>query len=102
MLHNTNASTNGCFNNSRPQRQNFLTMVVLDSVISLVSYCPNCALYGLFLFPADSLFLATISAESVPISDGDPIIWDSALLNPGGHFSTVLGAYEAPVDGYYQ
>ena len=55
-----------------------------------------------FLLSADSMFLATISEESVSISNGDPIIWDSAPINPGGHFNTTLGAYTAPVHGYYQ
>ena len=48
------------------------------------------------------MFLATLSEISISISSGDPIIWDSAPINPGGHFSTVLGMYEAPVNGYYQ
>ena len=51
---------------------------------------------------ADSLFLATISAFSVPVSPGEPIVWDSAPINPGGHFNTILGMYTAPVTGYYQ
>ena len=50
----------------------------------------------------DSMFLATISTSSVSVSPGEPIIWDSALINPGGHFNTILGMYKVPVDGYYQ
>ncbi len=37
-----------------------------------------------------------------PVTPGDPIIWDLAVLNPGDHFNTLLGAYTAPVHGYYQ
>ena len=48
------------------------------------------------------MFLATISAFSVSVSPGEPIVWDSALINPGGHFNTILGAYTAPANGYYQ
>ena len=54
------------------------------------------------MISADSMFLATISAQSVSISSGEPIIWDTALINLGGHFNTILGAYTAPVHGYYQ
>ena len=50
---------------------------------------------------ADSMFLATISTSFVSVSPGEPIIWDSAPINPGGHFNTILGMYEVPVDGYY-
>ena len=50
----------------------------------------------------DTLFLATIAAESIAISDDEPIIFDTAPINPGGHYNTVLGAYTAPFTGYYQ
>ena len=53
------------------------------------------------MFSADSMFLATVSEFIVEMSPGDPIIWDSAPINPGGNFNTELGAYTAPVDGYY-
>ena len=58
--------------------------------------------YFCLLFTADSLFLATISEVTVAITPGEPIIWDTAPINPGGHFNTILGMYEAPVNGYYQ
>ena len=48
------------------------------------------------------MFLATVSAETISISDDEPIVWDSAPINPGGHFDKILGMYEAPVTGYYQ
>ena len=48
------------------------------------------------------MFLATIAAESIAISDDEPIIFDTAPINPGGHYNTVLGAYTAPFTGYYQ
>ena len=50
----------------------------------------------------DTLFLATISAETIEISDDEPIPWDSALINSGGHFNNVTGGYTVPYDGYYQ
>ena len=53
-------------------------------------------------FSADSMFLATISEFTIPITDREPIVWDSAPINPGGHFNTILGMYTAPVHGYYQ
>ena len=46
--------------------------------------------------------MATIGAESIEISDEEPIIFDTALINQGGHYNSVLGAYTAPVHGYYQ
>ena len=58
--------------------------------------------YFCSLISADSLFLATISENELSISSGDPIVWDTAPINLGGHYSTVLGTYEAPVTGYYQ
>ena len=48
-----------------------------------------------------SLFLATIGAETIKL-DNEPIPWDTAVINYGGHFDTVLGAYFAPADGLYQ
>ena len=57
------------------------------------------------LYPAgavDTLFLATISSATISISDQEPIIFDTAPINPGGHYNTVLGAYTAPYNGYYQ
>ena len=56
----------------------------------------------MFLFSVDSMFLATISKVAVSVTPGEPIIWDSAPINPGGHFNTILGMYEVPVHGYYQ
>ena len=46
--------------------------------------------------------MATISAETIAISDDEAIIFDTAPINQGGHYNTVLGAYTAPVHGYYQ
>ena len=46
--------------------------------------------------------MATIAAATIAISDEEPIIFDTAPINPGGHYNTVLGAYTAPVHGYYQ
>ena len=54
-----------------------------------------------FLFSAESTFLATISQYSVSVTPGEPVVWDSAPINPGGHFNTILGMYTAPVHGYY-
>ena len=50
----------------------------------------------------DTLFLATIAAETVAISDDEPIIFDTVLINPGGNYNPALGAYTAPETGYYQ
>ena len=49
-----------------------------------------------------TLFLATISAGSISISDGAVIPWDTAPINPGGYFDTTTGTYTAPMNGYYQ
>ena len=54
-----------------------------------------------YIFSADTVFFATLSDYETPVVSGDPIVWDSAPLNPGGYFSTELGAYTAPVNGYY-
>ena len=50
----------------------------------------------------DTLFLATIAAETIAISDDEAIVFDTAPINPGGHYNTLLGAYTAPYHGYYQ
>ena len=52
-------------------------------------------------FPADSMFFATISERTISVNPGEAIIWDSAPINPGGYFNTILGVYTAPVTGYY-
>ena len=63
-------------------------------------------LFSSVVFPpvaaVDTLFLATISSETISISDQEPIIFDTAPINPGSHYNTVLGAYTAPSNGYYQ
>ena len=46
--------------------------------------------------------MATISVAEFPISDQEVIIWDTAPINPGGHYNTLLGAYTAPYNGYYE
>ena len=51
---------------------------------------------------ADTVFLATISAETVPSATGERIIFDNDLMNPGGHYNPQQGAYTAPLNGYYQ
>ena len=53
------------------------------------------------MLSADSMFLATISEVSVSVPPEEPIVWDSAPINPGGHFNTILGMYTAPTHGYY-
>ena len=58
-----------------------------------------CAFY--FAATVNTLFLATISADTITISE-EPIIFDTAPINHGGHYNTVLGAYTAPYTGYYQ
>ena len=45
---------------------------------------------------SDTVFLATISVYESPISDEEVIIWDTAPINPGGHYNALLGAYTAP------
>ncbi len=56
----------------------------------------------MFVLAAQYMFFATISESSLPVSSGDVIVWDLALINPGGHFNTSTGCYTAPIDGYYQ
>ena len=36
------------------------------------------------------------------VAPEEPIVWNSAPINPGGHFNTILGMYTAPSHGYYQ
>ena len=47
-------------------------------------------------------FLATITQNEVSVNRGDPVPFDDAPINPGGHFDTTLHAYVVPMDGYYQ
>ena len=54
-----------------------------------------------FGMTTDTTFLATLEKYQNPISDDEYILWDVAPINPGGHFSTVFGAYVTPVHGYY-
>ena len=60
----------------------------------------NCSFYQLII-SAESMFSATISAAEISVPSGEPIVWDSAPINPGGHYNTILGTYTAPVNGYY-
>ena len=58
--------------------------------------------YLFISFSADTLFLATISNGAIDIAHEQVISWNSAPINPGGHFDTTTGTYTAPKDGYYQ
>ena len=58
--------------------------------------------FALFAANSDTLFLATISAETIPSSTGERIIFDRDLINPGGHYNPQQGSYTAPFSGYYQ
>ena len=53
-------------------------------------------------FAVDTVFLAVISEETVDLYNLEPVPWDSAPINPGGHFNTLTHSYIVPVDGYYQ
>ena len=48
------------------------------------------------------LFVLLQHLLTIEVSDDEPIIWDTALVNHGGDFNTVLGAYTAPANGLYQ
>ena len=54
------------------------------------------------VFAVETLFMATISEASVSVSDNEIIVWNSAPIDPGLNFNTDIGAYIAPLDGYYQ
>ena len=47
------------------------------------------------------MFFAAISQYDFPISDEEVIVWDTAVINPGGCYDTLYGSYTAPVHGYY-
>ena len=68
--------------------RNGVPQITISLLVSLVS--------------ADTIFFATISAGYISIGHEVPIPWDTALINPGGHFNTSDGTYMAPKDGYYQ
>ena len=49
----------------------------------------------------DTYFLATISENSIsPVPD--PIVFDEARINPGGHYDPTTGIYTVPEDGTYE
>ncbi len=50
-----------------------------------------------FLF-SDAAFIAGIQAYDVE----SPVVFDIALLNPGGHFDKTTGEYRVPYTGLYQ
>ena len=47
------------------------------------------------------MFFAAINQQTFRINE-EIIIWNTAPINPGGHYDTLTGAYTAPVHGYYQ
>ncbi len=63
-----------------------------DGILSLTKYVvfflSILASFSFNFVSADSLFLATISEYTVPISDEELIVWDSAPINPGENFNT--------------
>ena len=48
----------------------------------------------------DTSFLATISAST--LTPSDPIVFDDAILNTGGHYDPTTGIYTVPIDGTYE
>ena len=50
---------------------------------------------------ADTVFFAAINQFEFPVSDEEVIVWNTAVINPGGHYDSVTGAYTAPLHGYY-
>ena len=48
----------------------------------------------------DTSFLA--SFDHHPGTPGDPIVFNVAPLNPGGHYDVTSGIYTVPVDGVYE
>ncbi len=57
----------------------------------------------IFIFPVstDAVFLATIGEEEFDISNAEVIMWNMPVINLGGHYDVVTGAFTAPIDGYY-
>ncbi len=56
-----------------------------------------------FSASADSVFFAAFNVETFPISSDEEVIaWNTAVINPGGNYDTLTGAYTAPVHGFYQ
>ena len=51
---------------------------------------------------AETLFLATINSDTIAVSDDQVIVFNSAPINPGGHYNTESGGYTVPFSGYYQ
>ena len=49
-----------------------------------------------------SFFLATISQFTIPVSDDEVIVFDTAPINPARNYNTATGEFTAPVNGYYQ
>ena len=55
----------------------------------------------LFSANADTVFFAAINQYDFHISDGQVIVWNTAVINPGGCYDALTGAYTAPLHGYY-
>ena len=67
------------------------------------SHCNHLVLtMPFFIANGDSVFLATISSETVASATGERIIFDRDLVNPGGHYNPQQEAYTALLNGYYQ
>ena len=45
-------------------------------------------------------FLATFDTD--PVTPGDPIVFNYAVHNDGGHYDSTTGIYTAPIDGIYE
>ena len=85
---------------SRFDYQKCLDLLFFQNLPSI--FIPDTSLFLFYNFSADTVFLATVSNQSIPVVPTEPIIWDSAPINPGGHFDTTTGGYTAPFNGYYQ
>lgn len=102
MTHSINAfllCPEGVNHTSENVRASKTKLDLFSSVSNVLSYIFTCIVSSA---DVGSLFLATISTETMTVSDDEPIPWDLAPINPAGHFSTVTGGYTAPYNGYYQ
>ena len=51
---------------------------------------------------ADTSFLATIGSQTHTPGSPNPIVFEVAVHNTGGHYDPTTGIYTVPIDGTYE
>ncbi len=80
----------------------FLTQSYSFQLRALAAMPPSFVSSSRELLSSVRTFFIVAMTDDVDTSDGQPILWDEQIADPGNNFDALTGTYEAPVDGFYE